>query len=181
MPCSGCGSDEAAEDAGCCSKCLSGTRSCCGRFWGGWVDFICQSNIVELAIGVAVGIAFEELIASFTDSFIKPGAGRMKDGHDRPSRSRGCPVATLRQEFTISAFLDHLVSFALTMLVLYTAFWRPYLMYHAHREQKSSAKVESETRIPPDERVILAAILEELKAQNGAAGGKPPTSELPET
>lgn len=85
------------------------------------------------------------------------------------------------QEFTISAFLDHLVSFALTMLVLYTAFWRPYLKYHAHREQKSSAKVESETRIPPDERVILAAILEELKAQNGAAGGKPPTSELPET
>ena len=49
------------------------------------------------------------------------------------------------------------------------------------REKKSSAKVESETRIPPDERVILAAILEELKAQNGAAGGKPPTSELPET
>ena len=74
MPCSGCGSDEAAEDAGCCSKCLSGTRSCCGRFWGGWVAFICQSNIVELAIGVAVGIAFEELIASFTDSFVKPGA-----------------------------------------------------------------------------------------------------------
>ena len=95
MPCSGCGSDEAAEDAGCCSKCLSGTRSCCGRFWGGWVDFIFQSNIIELAIGVAVGIAFEELIASFTDSFVKPGAGRMKDGHDRPSRSRGCPVATL--------------------------------------------------------------------------------------
>ena len=57
-------------------------------------------------------------------------------------------------------------------------------MYHAHREKKSLAKVESETKIPPARRAGYyprGPILEELKAQNGAAGGKPPTSELPET
>jgi large conductance mechanosensitive channel len=39
---------------------------------GGFRDFIMRGNIVDLAVGVVVGVAFNALVTAFTSDFINP-------------------------------------------------------------------------------------------------------------
>ena len=80
----------------------------------GFKDFLLRGNIVDLAVAVVIGTAFTALVASFTDSFIKPLLGLVGGGGPK-----GMTVTVDGQDFTFGAFITACVTFLITAAVVY--------------------------------------------------------------
>ncbi|HEX6500041.1 MAG TPA: large conductance mechanosensitive channel protein MscL [Micromonosporaceae bacterium] len=80
----------------------------------GFKDFIMRGNVVDLAVGVVIGAAFNGLVTQFTRSFLEPlirvfsGGGQL---------SGTWTVAD--QAFDWAAFVNAVISFLITAAVLY--------------------------------------------------------------
>ncbi|WP_153506449.1 large conductance mechanosensitive channel protein MscL [Cumulibacter manganitolerans] len=79
----------------------------------GFKDFLFRGNIIDLAVAVVIGGAFNKLVEVFTASFLTPlinliGGGKV-----------GGKFTVAGQEFTYGAFISQLISFVITAAVIY--------------------------------------------------------------
>lgn len=88
-------------------------------------DFILRGNVVDLAVGVVIGAAFGSVVKAFTDDVVSPLIGipgKLNLG-DISFSING-------SKFLIGAFLNSVITFLLTALVVYFLVVKPvnYLM-----------------------------------------------------
>ncbi|MFT3768822.1 MAG: MscL family protein [Minicystis sp.] len=73
-----------------------------------------RGNIVDLAVGVAIGAAFNSLVTSFGNAFIKPLLGLFLGGG-----VEGGTFAVNGQVFDVGGFINAVITFLITAAALY--------------------------------------------------------------
>jgi large conductance mechanosensitive channel len=135
----------------------------------GFRDFILRGNIIELAIAVVIGVAFNALITRLTDDFIKPlisligGKGSLAGSF------------TVRgQHFLWADFVNAIINFVIIAAVLYFLVVVP---MNKLNDRRRRGVPTTETPAPPtDEAVLLGEIRDLLAAQSGRVAPAPRTT-----
>ena len=105
--------------------------------------FILRGNVIDLAIGVAIGAAFGTVVTSFTKNLLTPLLAIPGDAASFADR-----VVTISgAEFRYGAFIDDVIGFILISAVLFFLVIRPVNMLMARR--KTEPDVISTTRDCP--------------------------------
>ncbi len=126
------------------------------KFFEEFKAFILRGNIVELAIGVIIGGAFNGLVTSLLDNIISPIIGCFNVGG-----FNNIHVKIWNANLYIGAFITDVVNFLIMALVVF-------LMLKGVMKLMSLAKKEKEAA-PPEpskEEVLLTEIRDLLKEQN---------------
>ncbi|MGC8509750.1 MAG: MscL family protein [Acidimicrobiales bacterium] len=96
----------------------------------GFKNFLLQGDLIVIAVGLIVALAFSTLIKAFTDSIITPLVNAM-EGSSSGSAGMGWTVNGQRVE--LGAFIAAIVYFLIFMAVIYGVLVVPYRAYMAKR------------------------------------------------
>ena len=131
----------------------------------GFKDFLLRGNIVELAIAVVIGTAFTALVTSFTTSFLEPLIGLLGGGG-----VKGGTATVNGQEFTWGAFINAVITFVLTLAVLYFLVVVPMKRLMERRKRGEEAGPAESTEVE-----VLVEIRDLLRSQQGLGPGGDPS------
>jgi large conductance mechanosensitive channel len=101
----------------------------------GFKNFLMRGDIVVVAIGLSIALAFSALIAAFTVNIIKPIVARAQGGH---SMGLGIQLGQSNNPATFmnfGALISALIYFFIFMLVVYFLIVVPYKSIQARRGQ----------------------------------------------
>ncbi len=122
----------------------------------GFKDFISRGNVIDLAVGVVIGAAFNSVVTVFTTSFLKPLIQVLSGGGEVAG------VWTLRGvKFDWAAFVNACIGFLLTALALYFLIVLP-MNKLAERRKRG---LEPEPEAPAEDIRLLTEIRDALVAQ----------------
>ena len=96
----------------------------------GFKNFLMQGELVVIAVGLVVALAFSALIKSFTDNIITPLVNAIGGGG-----TTGLGVHVNGQLINFGAFISAIVYFVIFMAVIYFVIVVPYRTYMARRGQ----------------------------------------------
>jgi len=99
----------------------------------GFKNFIMRGDIITVAVGLAVALAFSALIASFTANIISPLVARAQGGH---SVGLGYQLGNAGNKPTflnIGGLISSIIYFLVFMLVVYYLIVVPYRRIQARR------------------------------------------------
>lgn len=128
----------------------------------GFQKFLMRGNLVDLAVGVIVGAAFNGVVKTFTDGVIMPMIGIFGGipNFDRLS------FAVNGSIFRYGSFLTALVNFLITGAVIYFFVIVPVnRLLERFKQEDKLAPAE-----PSNEEKLLAEIRDELRRRPGAPG-----------
>ncbi len=131
----------------------------------GFKDFLLRGNVVDLAVAVVIGAAFTAVVSSFTESFLEPLIGLVGGG--------GVDGGTLvvdGQRFTWGAFVNQVITFALTAAVVYFVVVLPMRSIVERRRRGEEAGP-----VVPTQVELLVEIRDLLRAQQGQHPGTAPS------
>jgi large conductance mechanosensitive channel len=80
----------------------------------GFRDFVMRGNIIDLAVGFVIGVAFTSLVTAFTNAFIKPLIKVFSGGG-----VKGGTFMISGVVFDWGLFVNALITFLITATVLY--------------------------------------------------------------
>jgi large conductance mechanosensitive channel len=120
----------------------------------GFKKFILQGNVIDLAVGVVIGAAFGAVVKSFTDSFIAPLIRLITGGG-----TAGGTFTVNDVTFDYGAFINALITFAMTAVVVYFAIVVPMNLLNERRKKGQETDVEPSN----EERVVQ--LLEQIAAK----------------
>ena len=133
------------------------------RFLNEFKAFALKGNVMDLAIGVMIGGAFQSIVTALTENLINPLIGLLFQ-----MNMDGVGLTVYFGEKTVffgfGAFVSAVINFVIMAFVLFC------LLKLVHRMMDLSKK-EEEPAAPaapaaPTQEELLAAILQELKTQN---------------
>ncbi len=81
----------------------------------GFKAFLLRGNVVDLAVGVVIGVAFTTVVTAFTQAFITPLIALIFGKHDVFSLSFTVNTVT----FPVFQFLNALLAFIVIALIVY--------------------------------------------------------------
>ncbi len=99
----------------------------------GFKNFLMRGDIVTVAIGLAIALAFSALIASFTANIISPIVSRAQGSH---AVGLGVQLGQANNHATflnIGALISSIIYFIVFMLVIYYVIVVPYRRIQARR------------------------------------------------
>ena len=96
-------------------------------FLVGFKNFLMQGDIIVIAVGLVIALAFSTLIKAFTDNIITPLVNAIGGG------STGLGVHVRGQLVNFGAFVSALVYFVIFMAVVYFVIVVPYRAYQRRR------------------------------------------------
>lgn len=129
----------------------------------GFKDFLMRGNVVDLAVGIAIGVAFTTLVAAFGDSFVKPVVASVGGG-DADSRGFGFHITDSEATFVdIGGILNALIVFMVTMAVIYFAIVIPVQKLQALRKPGPGA---DEPEAVPEDTALLREIRDALRQRS---------------
>ena len=136
----------------------------CLRFYSdlmvkGFRDFIMRGNVVDLAVAVVVGAAFSALIAAFTEAFITPLINLALGGGVEAGQWE-----INGQIINFSLMVNAIITFLITLAVIYFVFVVPMNKYRERMETRKAAEPEAEAE-PTREEQLLTEIRDLLAAQ----------------
>ena len=139
----------------------------------GFRDFISRGNVIDLAVAVVIGAAFNSVVTQFTDSFLQPLI-RLLGGGGNLALAWEVKKGVV---FDLGAFLNALIGFLLTAAVVYFLVVLP---MNKLAEMRKRGEVP-EPEAPSDEVRLLTEIRDALVAGNGrpGPGGTPPVKPEP--
>ena len=118
----------------------------------GFKEFITKGNVIDVAVGFVAGAAFTALISGITGAIITPLIGLISGG------GVDAGVITVNgQVFDITAVINAIITFILTMALLYFVFVSPMNRWR-ERNQK-----DEEVPIPVTDIELLTEIRDLLK------------------
>jgi large conductance mechanosensitive channel len=94
----------------------------------GFKSFLMQGELIVIAVGLVVALAFSTLIKAFTDNIITPLVNAVGGGG-----STGLGVHVKGQLINFGAFISAIIYFVIFMLVIYFVIVVPYRAYQARR------------------------------------------------
>ena len=122
----------------------------------GFRDFIVRGNVVDLAVGFVLGLAFTAVVTQFTSSFLEPLVRVISGGGEGVTAGaftiRGVP-------FDWPAFVNALIAFLLTAATLYFVVVLPMNKLAARRRRG-----EPPPEAPSEEVLLLTEIRDLLSA-----------------
>lgn len=96
--------------------------------WRGFKNFLMQGDLIVIAVGLVVALAFSTLIKAFTDSIITP----LVNGLEGSSSAKPGLGWTLNHQFIdVGAVISAVVYFVIFMAVIYLVLVVPYRTYMA--------------------------------------------------
>lgn len=99
----------------------------------GFRNFLMRGDVVVVAIGLMVALAFSTLIKAFTDNIITPLVNRAQ-GSGHSSLGLGVQLGNSQSTFmNFGAFISAIIYFIVFMAVLYFFVVVPYKMIQARR------------------------------------------------
>jgi large conductance mechanosensitive channel len=84
------------------------------RLLSGFRDFIMRGNVIDLAVGIVIGVAFTALVAAFTSAFIEPLIKLLGGGGQL-----GGSFSVNGVEFNWASFVNAVITFLITAAALY--------------------------------------------------------------
>jgi large conductance mechanosensitive channel len=87
----------------------------------GFKEFVLRGNVIDLAVGVIIGVAFGGIVASLTGDIITPGIGMLGGMPDFSETKLGA--------IGIGSFVNAVLSFLITALAVYVVIVKPYNVY----------------------------------------------------
>jgi large conductance mechanosensitive channel len=102
--------------------------------WQGFKNFLMRGDVIVVAVGLVVALAFSGLITAFTTDIINPiiaAAGPPKSGALGPTLRSGQPSTLVN----FGAFITAIISFVIFMAVIYFVIVTPYKAVQARRGQ----------------------------------------------
>ena len=106
--------------------------------------FILRGNVVDLAIGVAIGAAFANVVSSFTENLITP----LINIFGNAETFEGLSFEVRGQEFGYGDVIDAVITFGITAAVLFFLVVRPVNTFMGRN--RTEPEVESPTRSCPE-------------------------------
>jgi large conductance mechanosensitive channel len=94
----------------------------------GFKNFLMQGELIVIAVGLVVALAFSTLIKAFTDNIITPLVNAAGGGG-----TTGLGVHVKGQLINFGAFISAIIYFVIFMAVMYFAIVVPYRAYQARR------------------------------------------------
>ena len=92
----------------------------------GFKRFLMQGDLIVIAVGLVVALAFSTLIKAFTDSIITPLVNAIAGGG---AAGKGLGWTVNGQRIDLGAFIGALVYFVILMAVIYYLIVVPYRAY----------------------------------------------------
>lgn len=133
---------------------------------GEFKEFISKGNVMNLAVGVIIGGAFQAIVTALTNSFINPLialiTGGIKYDEDGNPLIIGGQFSINGVEFNYGAFLSAVINFLIMALILF-------IMVKAVNKAMELGKKPAEEPAPPaepeptKEEVLLTEIRDLLK------------------
>jgi large conductance mechanosensitive channel len=124
----------------------------------GFRDFIVRGNVLELAVGFVMGVAFSGVVTQFTRSFLEPLIKWVSGG-------RGITAGAIEVRegvvFDWSAFINAVLTFLLTAAVLYFLVVMPVNRFAERRKRGEEPPPEA-----PSEEVQLLTEIRDLLANS---------------
>ena len=96
----------------------------------GFKNFLMQGELIVIAVGLVVALAFSTLIKAFTDSIITPLINSVGGGG---SSGQGLGWTLNGQRIDLGAFISAIVYFVVFMAVIYFVIVVPYRRYMQRR------------------------------------------------
>jgi len=96
----------------------------------GFKSFLMQGDLIVIAVGLVVALAFAALIRAFTDSIIKPLINALAGGG---AAGKGLGWTINGQRIDLGAFIAAIIYFIIFMAVVYFFLVVPYRSYMARR------------------------------------------------
>ena len=100
------------------------------RVFKDFKNFLLQGDLIVIAVGLVVALAFSTLIKAFTDTIITPLVNALEGTSSGPT---GLGWTVNGQRIQMGAFIAAIVYFVLFMVVIYFALVVPYRTYMAAR------------------------------------------------
>ncbi|MFI5907401.1 large conductance mechanosensitive channel protein MscL [Dactylosporangium sp. NPDC051541] len=117
----------------------------------GFRDFISRGNVIELAVAVVIGAAFNGVVTAFTDGFLKPLIN-LTGGIGVDDKDQGLKIG--EQVLNWPAFVNAVITFILTAATVYFLVVLP-MNKLAERRKRG---IEPEPEAPSDEIRLLTEI-----------------------
>ena len=98
------------------------------KFWGEFKDFISKGNVVDLAVALVIGTAFNKIVSQLVDSFITPLLGIVLGGFNLAEGKWIYKEAVLAEDGTVleaevafayGAFIQTVIDFLLIALTVF--------------------------------------------------------------
>lgn len=96
----------------------------------GFKNFLMQGDLIIIAVGLVVALAFSTLIKTFTDSIITPLVNAVAGGG---SAGKGLGWTLNGQRIDLGAFIGALIYFVIFVAVIYFLIVVPYRVYMRKR------------------------------------------------
>src|SRR5262252_2025313 len=96
----------------------------------GFKNFLMQGDLVVIAVGLVVALAFSTLIKAFTDSIITPLVNSIAGGG---ATGKGLGWTINGQRINLGAFISAIIYFVILMVVIYYLIVVPYRAYMKRR------------------------------------------------
>jgi large conductance mechanosensitive channel len=106
--------------------------------------FLLRGNVVDLAVGVVIGVAFAALVTSFVEDIVTPVIAAIGGQPD----FSGLTFTINDSEFRYGAFINAVIAFVLIAAILFFFVVKPINALMARR--KTEPDVESTTRECPE-------------------------------
>jgi len=98
----------------------------------GFKNFLMQGDLIIIAVGLVVALAFSTLIKAFTDSIITPLVNAVAGGG---AAGKGLGWTLNGQRINVGAFIGAVIYFVILMAVIYYLIVVPYRAYMRKRGQ----------------------------------------------
>lgn len=131
----------------------------------GFRNFVMRGNVVDLAVGVVIGAAFNGLVQQFSASFLEPLIKLISGGHE----FSGTWKVTDQVVFDWAKFLNAVIAFLITAAALYFLVVLPVNKLH----ERMARGEEPEPEAPSQEVQLLTQIRDALTDGHVPAGHRP--------
>lgn len=143
----------------------------------GFREFIMRGNVVELAIAVVIGTAFQAVVTGVVSAIIQPlvnsAGGANVNGlgfslrHTAGAQHGSAADVLGKSTFiNLSAVINAIIAFLITAAVVYFLIVMPMNRFQARRAAKA-AKGEPDVAPKPDDIILLEQIRDLLSQQTG--------------
>jgi large conductance mechanosensitive channel len=135
---------------------------------GEFREFIARGNVIDLAVGVIIGAAFNDIVRSLVDGVVMPPVGLLLSGIDfshlewvlKPDN----PATKANELVAIQygAFLNTLIRFLIVAWVVFLLVKGVNIV-----RRREAARPDGDKPAPPPQEALLIEIRDLLKAQLG--------------
>ena len=114
-------------------------------------SFIMRGNVVDLAVGIVIGAAFTAVVQSFVKDMLTPLLSIFGN-----TNFAGYKVKVGGAEFMYGNFVNAVIAFLISALVIFFLIIKPLELYREHRERSAGKKPEDKTRPCPECRTEIS-------------------------